>query len=179
MQNILIMLSGLPGTGKSTAAEKLAQLLDFSLVSLLKIRQEFGYKKYDHRRNSTDLEEMYQRTFAALVKRKNVIVDSVFILRETREIFFELALEMNAQVLILECDCPVKTAKKRMRGRPKNKGLIQEARNPEVYDRLRDRKENIIAEELPLFVSHIRAQAGRAGRDFHARCRSNWRTPRP
>jgi len=42
MRSVMLMFSGLPGTGKSTAAEKLARSLNYSLVSLLGIRQERG-----------------------------------------------------------------------------------------------------------------------------------------
>lgn len=156
MQNILIMLSGMPGTGKSTAAKKLVMFLGFPLVSLLQIRQDRGYRKYDRRRTRSDMEELYQSTFAKLMMREIVVVDSVFLSRETRETYYTLARETNTQVLIIECVCAEKTAKRRMRLRPKNDGTIMEPRDPRVYDKLLKRKVDIVVEELPSHVSYIR-----------------------
>jgi predicted kinase len=154
MQNTLIMLSGLSGTGKSTAAEKLVSALGFHLVSLYEIRKSMGQKKYDRRKTPLAMERLYRDTAQAILQG-NAIVDSVFLSAESRAYVFRIASECGTQIIILECCCCEREAKRRMRKRPKNQGVITEPRNPKVYDRLVRRKKPIVAEELPAHVSYI------------------------
>lgn len=155
MRSVIIMLSGMPGTGKSTAAKKLAQSLGYSLVSLIGIRQSHGYKKHDRRRTRSDMNELYVKTCQLLIAKENIILDSVFLSSETRGTYFELAEFVDAQVIILACVCSELTAKSRMKARPKNCGLIMEPRDPKVYDKLLSRMDWIKEKDLPAHVSYL------------------------
>ena len=57
MANSIIMLAGLPGTGKSTIAERLEDRLDYDLHSLLGVRRDFGHKRYRPKQNRNVFQE--------------------------------------------------------------------------------------------------------------------------
>ncbi len=57
MSKPLIIMAGLPGTGKSTVSETLEDILDYDLYSLLDIKREFGHKKYRPKQNHVVLKK--------------------------------------------------------------------------------------------------------------------------
>lgn len=88
------MLIGLPGSGKSTVAEKLAKGEDAVIVSTDKIREElFGdeaiqeNERYD---NNTVFSLAYTRTKIAMLEGKNIIFDATNINRKKRKYFLEI-----------------------------------------------------------------------------------------
>lgn len=88
------MLIGLPGSGKSTYAEKLAKEKDAIIVSTDKIREElFGdeaiqeNERYD---NNTVFSLAYTRTKMAMLEGKNIIFDATNINRKKRKYFLEI-----------------------------------------------------------------------------------------
>ncbi|MBS3094690.1 ATP-binding protein [Candidatus Pacearchaeota archaeon] len=157
MKNLIIIMAGLPGTGKSTLASKLVDSLEnYDLYSLLNIRRDLGHKKYNSYQNEKVFTEMYRRMQSSLVQDKNVIVDSTHTTVNSRRDSYEIALKNNANALIIECFCLEEEAKLRIKKRPKNEGIIMEPRNPRVYDKLKDRMIKIDLDELPGGVSYVK-----------------------
>ena len=158
MSNPVIMLAGLPGTGKSTIAEKLEdRLADYDVHSVLGVRRDFGYRIYNPQSSIKVLRNLFQRVEESLRKGLGVILDSTFAVRTTpnnlgRQRVYEVATDYSADVLIIECYCSEREAKTRMRERPKSDGLVVDARNPKAYDKLSARWQDI-GEDFKLFPS--------------------------
>ena len=152
MLHSLIIMAGLPGTGKSTLAEKLRKITRYDLYSLLATRREFGQKRYNPKRTSEVLIAMYERTEDSLQDCKGVILDLTYTTREGRRFPYVIAENHQVPATIIECHCSEKLSKKRMRKRPKNDGLVVEPRNPKAYDKLAQRWEEINA-DIEVFQS--------------------------
>src|SRR3989338_1150304 len=130
----VIMLSGLPGTGKTTAAEKLEEKLGYDLHSLLGARRELGLKVYSAKSRGPAVELIRTHTEESLRSGRSVIADSTFNTQQSRQSFYQLASEYSVNTILLECVCSEQAAKRRIRGRPANQGVIAEPRNPAAYD---------------------------------------------
>lgn len=88
------MLIGLPGSGKSTYAEKLAKDEDAIIVSTDKIREElFGdeaIQENERYNNNTVFSLAYTRIKIAMLEGKNIIFDATNINRKKRKYFLEI-----------------------------------------------------------------------------------------
>jgi len=126
----LIVMCGLMGTGKSFLATRLGKRLGIDPVKSDVIRKEIhGVPSSEHRldkygggiytSNSTEVtyEALFERARRSLGRRNSVVLDASFSLREHRFRARDLALEMNAQFLILECVCPDGEARARLEER--------------------------------------------------------------
>lgn len=88
---MLIIVSGLPGTGKTTFADALAAHLKVSHLNSDIIRDELGERgKYDPETKARVYKVMLKRTAKLLQKGATVIVDATFHESKTRQPFLEL-----------------------------------------------------------------------------------------
>ncbi len=143
MPSHIIMVAGLPGTGKTTAAERLESGLEYDLHTVLGIRREFDHKKYSLKQDPTVFAELYERVRKSLQNGTGVIVDTANKERSGRKKIYDIALYYDSDVVILECYCSEMTAKKRMRSKPKSDGLVTDPRDPRVYEKLAMKWEDI------------------------------------
>jgi len=139
---LLVVVSGLMGTGKSTLARALAGALGAELLSTDSVRQElypaaparvgYGEGKYsiEHRRH------VYDRLFAAtqqmLDDHASVVLDGTFLFADLREQAIELARHSAAIPLIVHCQCPSEIAAGRITERMASGGDASEAR-PDLH----------------------------------------------
>jgi len=126
----LVLVGGLPGTGKSTLAEMLGRDSDFEVVSSDRVRKElaglgpetpaaaaFGEGIYTP--------EWHDRTYAACLERaerllfegKRVIVDASFREAHRRRSFLEAALRWGVRPVLLLCTAPEETVRERTAAR--------------------------------------------------------------
>lgn len=139
----IIMMAGLPGTGKSTVAKKLENMLNYHHISFLEVRRNLGYKRYNHKKNIRAFEEFNSRAMNSVINNNGVILDLNYLTLNSRKGWYEIAIEDKIPLIVLECYCSEETAKKRMKERPKNDGLVVESRNPKVYDTHKNKWEDI------------------------------------
>lgn len=136
MDKHLIMLAGLPCTGKTTVREKLIKnLKDYDFHDNTQVRRDFGYKKFDPRRDHLVLEEVDRRTENSFRSGKGVILDSIHRHKKRRKGIYDLALKLGKKVFIIECFCSPEESKRRMRRRPKSDNLVGDARDTKIYDK--------------------------------------------
>lgn len=93
---------GLPGSGKSFLAERLASVLSANYISSDRERNRMG--KRDHYSPEDKLRvyrHLVRLAETAFIKDNTVIVDATFHLQEMRELFSNLAAEEGAAIFYL------------------------------------------------------------------------------
>lgn len=112
----LLLVGGLPGTGKSTLAQGLAERANFTLIRSDLVRKELAGVPYRSRVLSNWNEGIYtpdwtQRTYAECLDRakellfqgKRVVVDATFREESRRREFLELAARLAVPAAFLVC----------------------------------------------------------------------------
>lgn len=112
---ILIAITGLPGTGKSTLAEALADELDAVHLNTDRIRHEKSQLgKYNKSTKSRIYNVMFEKAREALSKGKPVILDATFYTRALREPVDALASDLNIEAVWVEIRADQKTIQSRV-----------------------------------------------------------------
>ena len=129
MKSYLIVIAGLPGTGKTTAGRKLRDSLDnYFLVDQNELRREAGMKRMPENQDRI-LRGIDKLVGKYLGQGNGVIVES--------------GHRHDTNVVIIECVCSEALSKYRMGNRNKSDRLISDPRNPEVYNRIKSLWEDI------------------------------------
>ncbi|MBT8219913.1 MAG: ATP-binding protein [Bacteroidia bacterium] len=131
---LLIIVSGLPGTGKSTFAAALAKNINALHLNTDVIRDQLGLRgKYDAETKARIYQEMLSTTRFRLKENQNVIVDATFSNNEWRERFQKLADELHCTIswLVVEANEAI------IRERVAKKRVYSEA-DFSVYKKVRD-----------------------------------------
>ena len=85
---MIIVVFGLPGSGKSYFAEKLAKKIEAGYVNSDRLRKEmFPVRTYSEQEKTAVYNVMLQKMRRALKQNKNVVLDATFHTNETREPF--------------------------------------------------------------------------------------------
>jgi predicted kinase len=112
---LLIAIFGLPGTGKTTVAELLAQHLGTKHFNTDKIRDRIDKREqYDEENKDLVYDKMLELTKSEIEKGKNVIVDGTFYKKKLRMRFMELANSYDASMKWVEVCAKEETVKKRV-----------------------------------------------------------------
>lgn len=155
MDKWLIVVCGLPGTGKTESSQKLAEHLpSLVCISQNEVRREFGMKRMPKKQDAV-LREIDQRVATYLALGKNVVFDSVNRYRFRRQQLYGIASCLGAQVITLEMICSEEIAKKRMLNRPPADGLVSDASDPKVYDKMRIEWEDVMMDFKHPGVDHV------------------------
>jgi uncharacterized protein len=121
----LILVSGLPGTGKSTLARGLAEIT--SIDEVLRsdvVRKELAAssgsptaKRYSPQEIDRVYEECRTRAQACLLTGGRVIVDATFHSEAQRQSFIQLAIDCGVRCLWLEGTAPAEVTRQRLESR--------------------------------------------------------------
>ena len=112
MEHCLIIMAGLPGTGKTYLANKLATYLKYSLIGQNIIRRKFMMKKMQNQNKV--LREIDKRLAFIINSGKGVIFDSVNKYSFRRQQVYGIASSCGVNAILLECTCSEEEAKKIM-----------------------------------------------------------------
>ncbi|MBI2122286.1 MAG: dephospho-CoA kinase [Candidatus Sungbacteria bacterium] len=106
-QKLLIIVCGLPGTGKSTVAKILAQRLGAKLLRTDVIRKEiFRQPRYD----AKNVDRVYRELFLQAQKSeetRNIILDATFSKKKHRKTALRIAKLLGRRFVIIETMCSV------------------------------------------------------------------------
>ncbi len=139
----MILIAGLPGTGKQTTAEKLAKNLEnYILIDQNEFRRKAGMRKMPQKQD--EINRKIDIMSASYLNNGNgVIILAGHRQACRRNQLYGIASCCGKKVITLECVCSESEAKRRMRARPKSDGLISKPNNPGVYDRIKGLWEEI------------------------------------
>lgn len=115
---MLIIMSGLPGTGKTTVAKSLSPLLDAVILSSDKIRKEL-FEKPTYKREEREIVYKIMILVAKYLLNagKNCILDATFNKEEFRNQVMEKTQCPAKEFFIVECICPEELAISRIQSR--------------------------------------------------------------
>jgi len=143
---MIILVSGLPGSGKSYFAEKLAARLGAEYLNSDEVRLTMKASgKYSFRDKLMVYREMANQTIRRLNEKKTVVVDATFYRQPTRDLFFKVALEKSIPIRLIE----VIADEALIRERLKKPRKFSEA-DFSVYEKVRDEFEKINIPHLTL-----------------------------
>jgi predicted kinase len=143
MTNAVVMLMGLPGTGKSASGAYLEQILGFARFDPIKSRRALGYKKYSKESTTDAMLKMYEDAGRAIHSGQPVLLEGNYQSRFCRQVAYCLARGHLKEILVIEYLCAEQTAKRRMKNRPGNDGLVTSSRDPRVYVKMASSREDV------------------------------------
>jgi aminoglycoside phosphotransferase family enzyme/predicted kinase len=127
-QLCLVLVGGLPGTGKSTLARGLADAHDFTVIRSDVVRKElagagrssateFGEGLYSPEATRRTYDECLQRAERLLFEGQRAIVDATFRDEAQRQRFLESATSWGVPGLLLMCQANPDVARRRLKDR--------------------------------------------------------------
>ncbi|MHC5002144.1 MAG: bifunctional aminoglycoside phosphotransferase/ATP-binding protein [Planctomycetota bacterium] len=160
LQPLLVLMCGLPGTGKSFLAARLAAPLMAVVLRSDVVRKQLAGMAaterwtggldagpYAPEHTGRTYDRLLERAAGALAAGRSVIVDATFAERRRRDRFVEAAARRGAGAIIAHVDCAEETVRGRLRSRRAAAGSISDA-DEAVYDAARGRFEPPAADEL-------------------------------
>ncbi len=135
-----IVVSGLPGTGKSYFCKKLAERLPFVILESDALRKIlFPSPSYNSLQESSRLFQACHRLIEELLKRgMPLILDATNLSEEHREYLYSIAEHLNVKLVLVRVEAPPEVVQERLKAR-------QDRMNPEnksdadwqVYQRMK------------------------------------------
>lgn len=152
---LVLITSGLTGTGKSTVAKALAEQLALTLLRSDVLRKElaglseskqqheqYGEGIYSKSFTQKTYEALYQRAEQSLLRGQSVLLDASFIRRADRERAQNLAKRLGAAFYLLECVCPEPVVQERLARREEEGRDVSDGRW-EIFQRQKEVAEPI------------------------------------
>ena len=154
-EKTLIVICGLPGSGKTTLTKKLlAGLKDYVVIDQNEIRRKHGMKRMPKRQGHINNEINYMIAMC-LSDNKGVIFDSINKMMHRRHQLYGIASSCKKRVVVIETVCSECVAKDRMRARPNSDGLLSDPNDTKVYDRSKDFWEDVHLDYVNADISFV------------------------
>lgn len=163
----LMILCGLPATGKSTAAGLIARMRGFPIIATDAVRREIlkdadifdPAVASDPQRRRRVYDEVFRRAEGSLNVSQGLILDGTFLTERLRRRAAEIAARTGRRFVIMETRCSEETALRRISERTRETTLSN-ALTAEAYFANRSRFEPVDIGELKrafpvLHISHV------------------------
>ncbi|MQF99174.1 MAG: adenylyl-sulfate kinase [SAR202 cluster bacterium] len=145
-KTILIILSGLPGTGKSHLANIIADRLPITIIETDFIRRTlFKNPDYSRAENATVFSVCHTLIEELLISNVSVLLDATNLLRKNRKRIYRIAETSNANVILVALTAPQEIVRDRLYQRtvkpdPKNNSSADIS----VYNKLKETAQPIL-----------------------------------
>lgn len=142
---MIIIVFGLPGSGKSYFAARLAKMINAEYVSSDKVRKEiFKERTYSDQEKRVVYEKMVELMKEAVKVNRNLVLDATFHKKKTRKLFTD-EMQDKADTLFIE----VRADEKIIRERVEKKRTYSEA-DFEIYKQIKQQFEPLTRPHLIL-----------------------------
>jgi predicted kinase len=139
----LVLLSGLPGSGKTTFATSLAAMTGAVHIESDRLRGLlFNTPVFSTRENSILFSAIRSAARKLLDDRRGVIIDATNVSEGDRKPFYALADATGVPLLIAQIDAPAPEIERRLRQR-RREGVDYSYADEDVYHRMKSRAEPI------------------------------------
>ncbi|MFZ2226437.1 MAG: AAA family ATPase [Candidatus Moraniibacteriota bacterium] len=126
VKNVLILVSGLPATGKTTLSKRISEEFDIPLASVDAIKEtiwdtlghDFVFE-FNDKIARTSFELLFYFIEASLLRGGSVVVEGHFNPERNNQRFNELKKKFGANLLQIYCDCETEALRKRFKERTK------------------------------------------------------------
>lgn len=146
---MLVLITGLPGTGKSTVADHLAKRINAKVLRTDEIRKHlFTTPKYTNEEKEIVYNALFLTAENLLKAKQNVVVDGTFYKKALRQKVHKVAASAKSSFVIVECTAPDEAIARRMVRRLKRGGLSDA--DYEVYKKIKKQYEPIESEHIVL-----------------------------
>jgi uncharacterized protein len=148
----LVIVGGLPGSGKSTVAEGMSQATGWPVLSSDVVRKElaglggeprpasFGHGIYSADMTATTYSTLLERADVALRHGQSIIIDASFIAQVSRADAADVARRSISRFVALCCEAPTDVRVQRIRERPHDQANPSDA-TPEVSARMAEQSD--------------------------------------
>lgn len=151
---MLILLTGLPGTGKSTLGKNISKKIKGVILQTDAIRKKIVREpKYTDEEKEIVYNTLFLIARYLLMARINVILDGTFYKKELRERVYNLAQDTRHKMVIIEAVTPNNIIKIRMKRREKRGRGLSDA-DYEVYKQLKEDYEPISRRHITVDTSN-------------------------
>jgi predicted kinase len=142
----LILICGLPGTGKSLVAKEIAKNLPRTVVLRTDLLRKtiFQAPKYTEEEKGLVYEALFSTAREILLQKKNCILDATFYKRKHREQARKVARERQVDFRLIEVVCPENVVRERMLQRITDKDASDA--DFKIYEKEREEHEKITEE---------------------------------
>lgn len=112
---MIIIVFGLPGSGKSYFASKLAERINARYVNSDVIRRElFDMRKYSREEKMNVYNVMFREMKKAILQNKSIVLDATFYKRSIRNKFIEAVNEIGKRIIFIEIRAELKIITERL-----------------------------------------------------------------
>lgn len=133
----LIVISGLPGTGKTYLSKKLAERLQFAVLESDALRKSlFSPPAYSPAESSRLFQAIHLLIEKLLRKGIPIILDATNLSERYRERLYHIAERLDARLILVRVDAPPEVVRRRLEERAKDKEKKSDA-DWEVFQRMR------------------------------------------
>jgi predicted kinase len=142
---VIIMLSGLPGTGKTFLSHQLAERLGFLTVESDAIRKElFPRPSYSTRESASLFRAVHCLIKETVQNGLSLIFDATNLEERYRKIVYRIAGRTGARLILVEVEAPPQTVQNRLKDRllERNSYNYSDA-TWEIYQRMKKSAEKI------------------------------------
>ena len=140
---VLIMMSGLPGSGKSYLSQRLAEKLAAVIIESDRVRKAlFPQPSYNAQESAMVHRVCHEIIRRLLRKGAHVIFDATNLFEFHREMLYNLADRSGAKLVIVRTTAPEQIIRERLEQRKKDGGSVSDA-DWHIYRRMAKREQAI------------------------------------
>lgn len=150
---VLLLLSGLPGTGKSFLARRLAEALPFVIIESDVVRKILFPQPLYTAQESRWVHRTCHVLMAKLLKRGvRVIYDATNLIEYHRELVYRIAQKAGARLVVVKTVASEEVVRERLRARQEEARELSDA-DWRVYRRMASRQEQVSHPHLVIDTS--------------------------